>query len=135
MSYCLVFDIGKVILDFDFQRAIDRVSSLSTKQFDPNSLREEIDPLETGQISVDQFLDRVTEKFGYTGDKAELLEAFQDIFTPNSPMFDVIKAESEAGSPLYLLSNTSAVHVPYIVEKYPVFELSLIHISEPTRPY
>lgn len=121
MPYQLLFDIGKVILEFDFERAINRVAPQCSKRPDYDSLRDEIDPLETGAISVDQFLDRVSDKLGYSGDKPFLLSSFQDIFTLNEPMVEVIKAESQRGIPLYILSNTSAVHVPYINEKYSVF--------------
>ena len=122
MSYSLVFDIGKVILDFDFQRAIDRVSPQCTKQPDFDSLRVEIDTLETGDFSIKEFLQVVSAKLGYSGEQQFLLDSFQDIFTLNQPMVEVIKAESKAGSPLYLLSNTSAVHVPYIIDRYSVFK-------------
>lgn len=46
----------------------------------------------------------------------ELREAWNDIFTPNTPMLDVVR---QSPRPRFLLSNTNEPHVTWIREKYP----------------
>jgi len=125
MSYTLLFDIGKVIVDFDFRISVRKIADRCTS--DPKDIipcvNELKDDLETGNLSPDQFLDLAIEKTGYSGDRDFLTNAFQDVFELNLPMVDLIEAESKKGTPLYLLSNTNGLHVPFLFENYPVFEL------------
>ena len=53
----------------------------------------------------------------------------------------LVKAASKVGAkyvfanPLFLKPCSAAVFLPFVAEHFPAFVLSLIHISEPTRPY
>lgn len=125
MSYNLLFDIGNVIIDVDFELTINKVAddcSVPRQSITTNVL-ELKDELETGLIDADEYLDQVIEKIGYSGEKAFLKHAFQDVFEPNVPMIDLIVEESKKGTPLYLLSNTNDIHIPFLFEHYEVFHL------------
>lgn len=123
MSYSLLFDIGNVIVTFDFQISVRRIAPMCSVAPEAifDSVNELKDELESGQISSDEFIDQAIEKVGYSGERDFLINAFQDVFELNTEMERLIEAESKLGTPLYLLSNTNGIHVPYIFEHYPVF--------------
>jgi HAD superfamily hydrolase (TIGR01509 family) len=124
MIRAIVFDIGNVILRFDFGIAIERLRH----QCDPIS--EEIlasltalqTSYETGHIPRQEFQRRITEAVRFTGEEREFVEAWEEIFTENPPMTELIR-NLEPKYPLYLLSNTSDLHVDYMWRTYPVFHV------------
>ncbi len=118
-----LFDIGNVIIRFDFALAVNRIAHqcvLSVDQILP-AVQLHTDLLEKGEISVEAFITAATGEIGYSGTVQEFVAAFEDIFTLNEPIVDLIDSLSEQGMPLYLLSNTNGLHVPYFTAKYPVF--------------
>ncbi|MDF1815125.1 MAG: HAD family phosphatase [Verrucomicrobiales bacterium] len=124
MSYSLLFDIGNVIVSFDFRIAARKVApmcDIPAESLLPSVSGMMID-LESGVISSDQFIDSAIDKIGYTGERDFLVHAFQDIFEVNELNVELIKQESGKGVPLYLLSNTSGIHVPWLFRHYPVFQ-------------
>lgn len=122
MIRAIVFDIGNVILKFDFGIAIDRLRG----QCDPisgeivASLSALQTSYETGHIPRLEFQRRITEAVRFTGEEREFVEAWEEIFTENLPMTGLIQS-LEPKYPLYLLSNTSNLHVDYMWRTYPVF--------------
>lgn len=123
MPYNLLFDIGNVIVFFDFQITIRRIADQCT--LSPNeifdSVREFLVELELGKIDPDEFFDLASKRIGYSGEKNYLKESLENVFDLNQPMVDLIEAEAEKGTPLYLLSNTNDIHVPHLFATYPVF--------------
>lgn len=115
-----LFDIGNVILKFDFALAAARIAEDS--EVDESEILPRLTPmhvdLETGRLSPDEFLSRAAEAIGFSGSSDRLRLAFQEIFTLNAPLVDWIAELDEAGHPLYLLSNTSDLHVPYFTREY-----------------
>jgi putative hydrolase of the HAD superfamily len=122
MIRAIVFDIGNVILRFDFGITMKRLQH----QSDPIS--EEIvaslsalqKSYETGHITRAEFQRRVTEAVRFTGEEREFVEAWEEIFDENLPMSELIRA-LQPRYPLYLLSNTSDLHVDYMWRTYPIF--------------
>ena len=96
-------DIGRVLLDFDFESSLGRLIPSGTG--DPmvrlRRLLERKDEFESGAIEPDAYVEWALGVLESEATPAEFRHAWQRIFTPNPPMWD----------------------------------LSLIHISEPTRPY
>ena len=122
MIRAIIFDIGNVILRFDFGIAMKRLQH----QCDPIS--EEIvaklsalqTSYESGHITRPEFQRRVIEAVRFTGEEREFVQAWEDIFTENLPMSELIRG-LEPKYPLYLLSNTSDLHVDYMWRTYPIF--------------
>ena len=81
----IAFDLGKVLVDFDFAIAARRI--LARSQHPPERLQELIQtsPLlvcfECGQITNEQFYEEVRRATGYQGTSEEFAAAFADIFT------------------------------------------------------
>lgn len=89
----IVFDLGKVLVDFDYGITIRRLHAKS--RISAAELRQLIDqsPLlyrfETGLLTATEFFTAVREATGYTGDFAEFCDCFSDIFTPIDAMIDL----------------------------------------------
>ena len=120
-----LFDIGNVILPFDFTISARKLAAHS------RATAEEILPLvspltvdlELGNTSPADFIAAASERIGYEGHPEFLRSAFADIFDPNLPMISFIESLKAEGAPLYLLSNTNAIHASFFEAAYPVFGL------------
>lgn len=118
-----IFDIGKVILTFDFGLSASRLAPwcrLPEAEILPALQSLQIG-LETGRITTEEFVEAGGERIGYRGTPDAFVHAFQDIFTLNEPIDALVRGLSDAGLPLYLLSNTSELHVSWFTERYEVF--------------
>jgi len=56
----------------------------------------------------------------YRGTEADFVAAWEDIFTPNAPMVELVE-KLHGKYPLYLLSNTNDIHRDYIFRRYDYF--------------
>lgn len=121
-----LFDIGKVIIHFDFGRTVAAVADRCSAG-PPSALLEMVTDLtiqlELGELTPDDFVSSACQRVGFTGDPAEFRAAFEDVFELNQPMVEFIEKQYAAGIPLYLLSNTNGIHVPFFTWRYPVFSL------------
>ena len=123
MVDAVIFDIGNVLLRFDFTRTIKRIAPFCSVA--PTAIQELLEPwkvdLESGRISGADFLDEVTRTLDYSGSRTELQSAWQEIFSPNIPMHDLVASLASLKVPLFLLSNTNNLHADYFLSEYPVF--------------
>jgi len=124
MTDTFLFDIGNVIITFDFGRAAARLAPHSRVDAAEALARvNEFTPaLETGRLSPEQFVAAASEAIGYEGDPGEFVRAFEDIFELNQAIVEFIERLHADGFALHLLSNTNAIHVPFFEKTYPVFE-------------
>ena len=118
----VVFDIGNVLLPFDLNRSVERILAKCEHRDEEHvaALVAEKDSLECGEVNSSTFFDRITEHLGFRGSRDEMLEAWEDIFSPNKAMWDFVH-QAAGRFPLYLLSNTNGPHVRYMFRTYPVF--------------
>jgi putative hydrolase of the HAD superfamily len=111
-----------VLLPFDFSVALEKLRRKSGAE----KLIEAMEPVkfayESGEIGRAEFLGKLKNALVYTGTESELIAAWEDIFTGNAAMFDLVKA-LHPHYPLYLLSNTNDLHVDLMFRDYPVFHL------------
>jgi HAD superfamily hydrolase (TIGR01509 family) len=120
-----LFDIGNVIIRFDFGVSARRLAERS--QATAAEIIERLSPLtvdlELGRVGVGDFIAEASSRIGYEGDAESFRSVFADIFELNDAMVEVIAALKAEGKPLFLLSNTNAIHAPFFEEAYPVFGL------------
>lgn len=115
-----VFDIGNVLLHFDFGRA-RRALMEAGATLPPGGVLEEIGArYERGAISRESFLGEMSRALGGTVPSDLLASAWQDIFTPNEAMWGVVDS-LHGRYPLYLLSNTNGLHLDHMRARYPIF--------------
>lgn len=124
MTTSFLFDIGNVILFFDFNLAVRRVADrcqLPEAEIFP-AITDLTLVFERGELETSHFASAAAERIGFSGAPDELVTALEDIFTVNEPMVELIESLSAKGHPLFLLSNTNAIHVRYFTGQFPVFE-------------
>jgi len=124
MIRAFLFDIGNVLLRFDFSIALRKLAAQGEVP-DPVEVMARIDQIklayEDGQFDRAAFLRGAFDVLRYRGTEAEFIAAWEDIFVPNDPMVALVE-KLHGRFPLYLLSNTSDIHREYIFRHYPFFQ-------------
>jgi len=120
-----LYDIGRVLLDFDFETSLTRLLPPDCDDaFGRLSrLLERKDAFEAGQIDPESYIAWALETLGSPATSDEFRHAWQQIFTPNEPMWKHVRQLSQAGHRLILFSNTNAIHCPWVFEEFPEFSL------------
>ena len=120
-----LFDIGKVLLDFDFESSLRKLLPPGTSDQDIddrlNRLLERKDDFEGGHISTEEYIPWALEVLGVEMDHKHFIHAWQNIFTPNEPMWRAVEKLQADGHRLILFSNTNTIHCPWIFENYEIF--------------
>ena len=123
MISAFLFDIGNVLLRFDFSLALKKLAAESGVH-DPEAVLARIERVkeayEDGRIARAEFLRQTREVLGYRGSDEGFIAAWEEIFEPNAPMLALVE-RLHGRFPLYLLSNTSDIHREYVFRRYPVF--------------
>ena len=141
MIRAFLFDIGNVIVRFDFSRAVRAVAALSDVANEADALRR-MDAVklhyEDGQISRADFLREVFAILGYRGTEAQFIAAWQDIFWANEPMIALVR-QLHGKFPLFLLSNTNDMHVEGLFRDFDVFRhftgATYSHEAKASKPH
>ena len=118
-----LFDIGKVLLDFDFESSLRRLlppEDPRTAAFLARIL-ERKDDFERGDLDLESFVSFALDGYAPHVTTEAFLEAWRRIFTPNEPMWAVARSLSAAGHRLILFSNINPIHWPWIDENYDIF--------------
>lgn len=121
----IVFDLGKVLVDFDYAIAGRKLAARATMA--PSELGRFLIgvPLivryETGLISNEEFYHEIKAASGYLGDLEEFASLFADIFTPIQPMIQLHADLRTRGFPTYIFSNTNDLAVRFIRQNFPFF--------------
>lgn len=121
----VVFDLGKVLVDFDYSIAGRRIAARSRKS--AAEVQDFIDhsPLlfryETGTINRQQFYAEVRQATGYSGHIAEFAQYFADIFTPIPEMVALHQRLREQRVPTFIFSNTNDLAIDHIRANFPFF--------------
>ena len=122
---CVVFDLGKVLVDFDYgiagRKLAGRASMAAAElgQFlvsVPLIIR-----YETGLITSEEFFQEVRATSGFLGSLEEFASLFADIFTPIQPMVELHAQLRAKGLPTYIFSNTNELAVRFIRQNFPFF--------------
>ena len=114
----VVFDLGKVLLDFDYGILARRMASQSSLSAEEILTVVNQTPLlhryETGLISDREFYDAVVKATGFRGTEEEFLNWFGDIFTEIVPMVALQGELVRRGVPTYVFSNTNAQAIRHV---------------------
>lgn len=121
----VVFDIGNVLLDFDYgrtARAIEKSCQLSAAELHKHLAASPLfDAFESGHISGSQFFEEFKNISCYNGPMDEFAERFGDIFTEVPEMIAFNESLRARGIPTYILSNTNEFSIRWIRKRYPFF--------------
>lgn len=117
-----IFDIGNVLVRFSpgqAERALARLGVESAP--DEAALQELGRRYERGAVDRREFLAGLREVLRHAGPEEDLARAWQEIFEPNRPMWDLVE-RLHGAYPLFLLSNTNCLHHEHLVREYGIFE-------------
>ena len=126
MRPAIVFDLGKVLVDFDYSIAARKIAAHSTKQVP--DLRHFLgsSPIlaryESGQLTRQQFFSEIQQITGFTGDIDEFSSDLADIFLPIVPMIGLHEELRRRGFQTYVFSNTNDIAVEHIRREFPFFK-------------
>lgn len=121
----VVFDLGKVLLDFDYRISAEKIARRS--RFTPAQARDllESSPVlqrfEMGLMSREEFYGEVCAACGYSGKLDEFCPTFADIFSEIKPMIALHAALRARRVPTFILSNTNDIAAAHIRERFPFF--------------
>jgi len=117
-----LFDIGNVILGFDFNIAIRRLRNFGITHTEPFAyIADTKNRYEAGEFDDEEFVELAMGKLGFQGTGNEFVLIWQEIFHENAPMVESIRELAKGDRPLYLLSNTNGLHMRHIRRDYPIF--------------
>mgnify|MGYP001612901523 CR=1 FL=1 len=115
------FDIGNVLLRFSNKRIIRKIAWAVGRH--PIKVARHIwkgrivDRIERGEVTGEEIHALFVSELGYKGDYAKFKTLWCDHFTLDRGSFAILKGLS-GRMPTYLLSNTNALHIEHIRERY-----------------
>jgi len=125
-SKAIVFDLGKVLVDFDYSIAARKVATRSTRQVADLqhflSGSSVLQRFEHGDFTREQFFAEIQKLTGFTGSLQEFVNDFADIFVPIPSMIDLHADLRRQGFKTYIFSNTNDIAVEHISREFPFFK-------------
>ncbi len=125
-SPVIIFDLGKVLVDFDYSIAAQKIAARSSSA--PEDLHAFLgsSPLlleyESGRLTRAQFYAAVRAAVGFRGDVAEFADFFADIFA-EMPAMTALHAElRQRGFKTYIFSNTNDLAVEHVRRNFSFFK-------------
>jgi glucose-1-phosphatase len=118
----LLFDLGRVVLDIDFGKAI--ACWAGHAGCEPGDIvkrfvrAEAYRDHEVGKISDADYFETLRAALGVKLSDAQFLEGWNAIFTGEMPDIAPLLARAAKRLPLYVFSNTNNAHVEYFSEAY-----------------
>jgi glucose-1-phosphatase len=112
----LIFDIGNVLVPFDWQPFKSQLlaDSVNLTAEAEMEFRELMIRFDVGEMTGEIFARLATRLIGFKGGEAKFIAIWNGIFSSNPPMDRVILSLKER-YPLFLLSNTSDLHLAYLM--------------------
>ena len=120
----IIFDLGNVIVPFDFKRAYVRLEPLckcSTEEI-RSRLRATglVQRFETGQVEEHRFVEEFSATLEMQISYAEFCDLWSSIFLPEPLISEALLASLARRYPLLLLSNTNPIHIAMVRANYPL---------------
>ena len=116
----IIFDLGNVILNIDYQNTIDAFEKIGVKDassfYSKSSQLNIFNQLETGHISKQKFVLEI-QKFVSKASASQIINAWNAILEdlPNKRL-EILKNIKDKFS-IFLLSNTNTIHIEKIIDK------------------
>jgi putative hydrolase of the HAD superfamily len=135
MIRTLIFDLGKVIIPFDFERGYRRMAPLCgyAPEEIPERLRSSdlVHRFESGQVEARDFVRQLCGILGLDCGYDDFREIWGSIFLPETLIPDSLLEALRQRYRLVLLSNTNPLHFEMVEPAYPI----LRHFHEKVLSY
>lgn len=125
MSPVIIFDLGKVLVDFDYSIAAGKIAARSSRV--PADLHAFLgsSPLlmeyESGRLTRRELYAAVREAIGFAGGLEEFGGHFADIFAEISAMTALHAELRRRGFETYVFSNTNDLAIEHVRRNFPFF--------------
>jgi HAD superfamily hydrolase (TIGR01549 family) len=117
----LLFDLGRVLIDFDHNIAVRRIKDFCSldedKIFNLFFDSDLTDRFERGIISPSEFFQGVKKMLDAEISYEEFLPIWNEIFTAHPGMYEIVESLKDNYS-LYLVSNINKLHFEYLQGKF-----------------
>ena len=140
--FAIVFDLGKVLIPFDYSPAINKLNQVEGglgdrfMEFYKSNYQFHRD-FERGNISENEFVSKMLEVVDYKLDVETFKKYYADIFSLNEDVISLLPILKN-NYKLFLLSNTDSIHQKYGWQKYEFLkyfdELILSHKVHSVKP-
>lgn len=121
----VVFDLGKVLLEFDYSIAARKIAAQATLPLADIQQMFDHTPLlyryETGLMTQAEFFEAVQQVTGFHGTSEEFSSFFADIFWEIPMMVELHATLRRRGVPTYIFSNTNDLAILHIRRNFPFF--------------
>ena len=118
----LLFDLGRVVLDIDFSKAVACWAGHAGCSADDIARRfvraEAYWQHEAGKISDAAYFETLRASLGIALTDAQMLEGWNAIFVGEMPGIAPLLARAAGRVPLYAFSNTNGAHVEHFSQAY-----------------
>jgi len=119
---CVMFDAGHVLVDVDFgglASFLKKRAGLEPEQVEAAVVRDGLARCyELGQLSDEEFCDRIGRRLGVNWSRDELVAAWNSVILgPIVP--EAVLAATAAKCALWIVSNTNRLHFNHIRQHYP----------------
>ena len=124
-SPAIIFDLGKVLVDFDYSRAAGKIAARSRKA--PADLHAFLgsSPLlveyESGRLTRQAFYDAIRHAIGFADGVAEFGAHFADLFTEMPGTIALHQELRQRGYQTYIFSNTNDLAIEHVRRNFPFF--------------
>lgn len=135
MIKTIIFDLGNVIIPFDFKRAYSKLQPLCDYPVEQIRTRmrgsDLVSRFESGKIPARQFVQEFSALLELRINYEEFCDLWTSIFLPEPLIQDSLLANLSARHPLMILSNTNPIHFEMIRSHYPLMR----HFNECVLSY
>ena len=123
MDRYFIFDIGNVLVNFDFEVLLRQIAEDSGMPVEPPTQRDLAmhHAVEEGVISDQAFVDYLNEAKGLSWVVDDLIGVWQKMFTLNDAGCALFREAIARGLPVYTLSNIAEHHMDAIERNWPGF--------------
>jgi len=122
----LIFDLGNVIVPFDFKRGYVKMAHLCPYPAAEIPMRigstDLVHRFERGEVAPEPFVEELCRLLELRVTYGEFCDLWTSIFLPETLIPESFLAKLRTSYRLLLLSNTNAIHFGMIEEKYPIVQ-------------
>lgn len=126
MSPVFIFDLGKVLVDFDYSIAARKIAARSDKA--PADLHAFLgsSPLlveyESGRLTRQTFYEAIRDEIHFRGDVVEFGNYFAEIFAEIPDMVSLQTELRQRGFKTFIFSNTNDLAIEHVRKDFPFFK-------------
>lgn len=110
----IIFDLGGVILDIDYQKTVDAFRALGFEDFDKHYTQAQqsgvFDAFETGQMTSEDFVHSMRQYLPESIDNQQIIDAWNALLLSWKKERISFIQELKSRYNLFLFSNTNAIH-------------------------